>query len=189
LRQVGRRVARGFAGEGLLPSGYTATIPDGYLPAMSKTNRAMLVGRAFVRNGDTKTAVNTLAGLKVYPLAKSDAPPQTRIVHAADRPMDSNAPRGFEYWELLADVINSETVEERDRFFYAMLKPLGIEKGKPFQPDARQKKILTDAAQVVFLMAQTLSMTPRLANASSYPDRHWEWVLTLNPDQEAKDYS
>ena len=36
-----------------------------------------------------------------------------------------------------------------------MLKPLGIEKGKPFNPDARQKKILTEAAEVGFLMAQT----------------------------------
>jgi hypothetical protein len=48
---------------------------------------------------------------------------------------------------------------------------------------------LTDAAQVGFLMAQTLSMAPRLANASSYPGTHWEWVLTLDPDQEAKGYS
>jgi hypothetical protein len=28
----------------------------------------------------------------------------------------------------------------------AMLKPLGIEKGKPFAPDARHKRILEDAA-------------------------------------------
>jgi hypothetical protein len=118
----------------LLPPGYTGTIPDGYFPAMSKTNRVMLVGRAFVRNGDIKTTVDTLSHLKVYPLAETAAPPKTRIVHSANRPMNSIAPSGFEYWEFLADVIANETVEERDRFFYAMLKPLGIEKGKPFQP-------------------------------------------------------
>jgi hypothetical protein len=38
-------------------------------------------------------------------------------------------------------------------------------------------------------MAQTLSMAPRLSNASSYPGTHWEWVLTLNPDQETDNYS
>ena len=70
-----------------------------------------------------------------------------------------------------------------------MLKPLGIEKGQPFNPDARQKKILTEAAEVGFLMAQTLSAAPRLSNASSYPGTKWEWVLTLNPDQEADNYS
>ena len=80
--------------------------------------------------------------------------------------MDSIAPRGFEYWERLADIINQEPVEERDRFFHAMLKPLGIEKGKPFKPDERQKKILTDAAEFGFLMAQTISMAPRFEQRS-----------------------
>jgi hypothetical protein len=173
----------------LLPFDYTGAVPDGYLSARSKTNTAMFIGRAFVKNGDTKAAADTLAGIKVYPLSKASSPPETRVVSSGGRPMNSIAPRGFEYWEILADIINNETVEERDRFFYAMLKPLGIERGKAFQPDERQKKILTDAAQIGFLMAQSLSMAPRLANASSYPGTHWEWVLTLNPDQEAKDYS
>ena len=38
-------------------------------------------------------------------------------------------PRGLEFWKLLAAVINCEPVLERDRFFTAMSKPLGIEKG------------------------------------------------------------
>ncbi|WP_158931057.1 DUF1254 domain-containing protein [Acidisphaera sp. S103] len=173
----------------LVPPGYTGTVPAGYLQAVSKTNEAMFVGRAFVKNGDTKAAGETLAGIKVYPLSQAGNPPKTRIVVSGGRPMDSIAPRSFEYWQLLADVLDKEPVEERDRFFHAMLLPLGIEKGKSFQPDARQRQILTDAAQVGFVMAQTLSMAPRLANASSYPGTHWEWVLTLNPDQEAKDYS
>jgi hypothetical protein len=42
-------------------------------------------------------------------------------------------------------VIQREPVEPRDVFFHAMLRPLGLEKGKPFAPDARQRKILTDA--------------------------------------------
>jgi hypothetical protein len=173
----------------LLPPDYTGIVPDGYLTAKSKTNQTMFIGRAFVKGGDVTSAVNTLAGIKTYPLSKAASPPQTNVVHARNRPMDSIAPRGFEYWQLLADVLDKEPVEERDRFFHAMLRSLGIEKGKPFEPDARQKKILTDAAQVGFLMAQTISMAPRLTNASSYPGTHWEWVLTLNPNQEAENYS
>ena len=44
----------------LLPPGYTGAVPDGYLTAKSKTNQTMLVGRAFVKDGDIKSAVNTL---------------------------------------------------------------------------------------------------------------------------------
>ena len=38
-------------------------------------------------------------------------------------------------------------------------------------------------------MAQTISMAPRLENASSYPGTRWEWAVTMNPNQEAKNYS
>src|SRR4051812_21349997 len=49
----------------LLPLNYTGAIPDGYLLARSKTNRAMFIGRAFVKDSDTKAAADTLAGIKV----------------------------------------------------------------------------------------------------------------------------
>ena len=39
------------------------------------------------------------------------------------------------FWEHLSAVINNNPVHERDLFFMAMLKPLGIEKGKEFKPD------------------------------------------------------
>ena len=44
----------------------------------------------------------------------------------------------------------------------AMLRPLGIEKGKPFEPDERQRQILTDAALVGEAMAKTNSWDKRI---------------------------
>ncbi|MBY5558371.1 DUF1254 domain-containing protein [Rhizobium leguminosarum] len=173
----------------LLPPGYDGPVPDGYLAMKSRTNQTMFIGRAFVKDGDIKTAVDTLARIKAYPLSKAENPPETRVVRAGGRPLNSIPPKGFEYWKLVADALDKEPVEDRDRFFHAMLKPLGVEKGKTFEPDARQKRILTEAADVGFLMTQTLSMAPRLENASSYPGTHWEWVLTLDPSQEAPGYT
>lgn len=93
------------------------------------------------------------------------------------------------FWEILADAIDHEPVEPHDRFFHAILKPLSIEKGKPFKPDGCQRPILTDAAEVGFRMAQILSAAPRLGNAIGYPGTRGEWVLTLIPDQEAENHS
>lgn len=173
----------------LLPPGAKVDNPQGYFVLQSPTNRVMYLGRGIVHNGDVASAVKTLDQIRVYPYAQADKPPATRIFHASDKAMNSIAPGGYEYWERLAAILDHEPVETRDRFFHAMLKPLGIEKGKPFKPDARQKKILTEAAQVGFLMAQALSFAPRLENANAYPGTHWEWVLTLNPDQEATNYA
>jgi len=46
----------------------------------------------------------------------------------------------MDYWQRLDQVIQREPIDERDRFFHAMLQPLGMEKGKPFKPNARQTK-------------------------------------------------
>ena len=53
------------------------------------------------------------------------------------RPWTGDQPRGLDYWVRLHDIYQREIVDERDRFYLAMLKQLGIEKGKPFAPDER----------------------------------------------------
>jgi hypothetical protein len=88
--------------------------------------------------------------IRVYPWAARDNPPATRFLKPDPATFSKfvTMPRGMKFWEQLAAVIQREPVEDRDRFFMAMLRQLGIEKGKPFQPDERQTKILTEGAFV-----------------------------------------
>jgi len=93
-------------------------------------------------------------------------------------------PRGLAYFERLADILGREPVDERDRFFHAMLKPLGIEKGKPFKPTERQKKILTEAALVGEAMAKANDFyNPRLEQAHYHQGSAWEIATVSPPDQ------
>jgi hypothetical protein len=172
----------------VLPPGYTGKTPAGYFNVPSTTNKVLYLARGFVKEGNTHAAANTLKGVKIYLLSQVANPPVTKILNGS-LPINTIAPRGFAYWERLADIINSEPVQERDRFFMAMLKPLGIEKGKPFNPNERQKRILTQAADFGFRMAQTISMAPRTDSITAYPNTHWEYVLPLNPNQETPYYS
>jgi hypothetical protein len=94
----------------------------------------------------------------------------------------------MEYWKLLADIINKEPVEERDRFMMAMLKRLGIEKGKPFKPDARQTKILTEAVLVGEAMAKANWADRQMKSAFYRKGSNWEIATTTVPDQRAKYY-
>ncbi len=73
----------------------------------------------------------------------------------------------------------------------AMLKPLGIEKGKPFQPDARQTAILEEAAALGDAMARNVMYenTQRTKPAKPFPGNHWDWVILVKPSQEAENYS
>jgi hypothetical protein len=67
---------------------------------------------------------------------------------------------------------------------FGMLEPLGIQPGKPFNPDARQTKILTEAAKVGELMSRTVAFDKRFAGATVYPDKHWEYAVMFELDQE-----
>jgi hypothetical protein len=76
-------------------------------------------------------------------------------------------PRGLAYWKLLHEVLQEEPVADRDRFFIYWLTHLGIEKGKRFDPDTRQRALLEDASFVGESMAQ----------AMVYDERHPEVLM------------
>jgi len=65
-------------------------------------------------------------------------------------------------------ILNEEPVREIDNPWIAMVLPLGIEKGKPLNPDARQNAILLKGAAMGELMARNFQVNPRFA------EPYWE---------------
>jgi hypothetical protein len=118
----------------------------------------------------------------MYPHAQRDNPPKAEILDVGTKAWSGLPPRGMEYWERLDDVIQREPLEPHDIFFHAMLRPLGLEKGKPFKPNAKQKKTLTDAALVGEAMAKANSADRRFAGSKYRPDAHWDFALQLDAD-------
>jgi len=118
----------------------------------------------------------------MYPYAQREHPAPMEILDTGTKEWSGLPPRGMDYWRRLDDVIQREPVASRDVFFHAMLRPLGLEKGKPFRPDARQTKILTDAALVGEAMAKANSADRRFANGQFRPGTHWDFALRLDAD-------
>ena len=100
-------------------------------------------------------------GVKAYKLADAEKNPETMFVTFAPGPDDAIAyntpPSDMGYWELINEMVQREPLADRDRFFYAWLRDLGIEKGKPFNPTDEQKEILLEGLKVGLAMAQTNS--------------------------------
>jgi hypothetical protein len=127
--------------------------------------------------------------VRIYPYADRHDPAPTRIVSPDGRAWTGDQPRGLEYWRRLHSIYQSEIVEERDRFYLAMLKQLGIEKGKPFEPDDRLIRILEEGATAGELMAQANTFAKRFDQGSYWPDRSWELAIVLdNPAQRGNGY-
>jgi len=139
---------------------------------------------------DPKSTEDIVKKVKIYPYSKRDNPTQTKIVSPpAGKKWLGNQPIGIAYWERLHAILQVEPVEDRDRFFMAWLKNLGIEKGKPFAPDERQKKILIDAATKGQQMAMANSFSKRFADVKHWPDKKWDYVMIIkNPSQRDENY-
>jgi hypothetical protein len=158
--------------------------PDGYYVYRSPTVNIWSAHRAL--DPDKGKAKALIDGLKIYPYSQRENPPATRHVSPNGRKWSGMQPRGLAYWEGLAKIMNEEPVHERDRMIMGMLQPLGIEKGKPFAPTERQKKILQEAALAGELMARTIAYEKRFEGATVWPGKHWDISLFLKEtNQEA----
>jgi hypothetical protein len=165
----------------VLPNDYQGTIPEDYFPVRSSTTLAAFFARGIVRNNDVAAAASSLDTTRIYQLAQQNNPPKTKIMHLAGKDWNSIAPEGFQYWERVADIANHLGAGGDAAFLLSLLKPLGIEPNKPFQPDARLKQILTDASQVGWAINQAVGMAPRLKDVTYYPGTQWEFVMMLDP--------
>ncbi|MCK5484471.1 MAG: DUF1254 domain-containing protein [Gemmatimonadetes bacterium] len=178
----------------IVPPDYTGDLPrEGYFVIHSEMNDYMFFLRGFVVGGDLAAAAELFGQVRIYPYSQRANPRSNRVVPVTGKYISTIEPEGLEYWRLLSEVLENNPVEERDRFFLAMLKPLGIERGKPFEPDERQRNILEEGARVGQAMAQVTSFNPRIEGAEAYPGTHWMHTFLMNTTegsmQEAAHYS
>jgi len=134
----------------ILPPGYKDNVPAGYIPLPSDTYEDYALLRSIPKSGseaDVAKAVAYGKRIKLYPLAQAAAPPATIFVDAVDVVYDSTIPYDLRFFESLNRIVQAEPWLERDKAMIDPLKSIGIEKGKPFGPDAKTKAVLNDAAR------------------------------------------
>jgi hypothetical protein len=139
-------------------------------------------------DSDKEKAEAMERSINTYPWVDRDKPVTTQHI-APDAVKTTTLPRGMEYWEQLAAIVQREPVIDRDRFFLAMLRTLGIEYGKPFSPDERQAQILLEGAEVGELMAMANSFDKRFPGARYRPDASWDYLIMADPAQDLENYS
>jgi hypothetical protein len=158
----------------LLPPGYTGEIPDGYFVARSRTFGNLLFFRTFLRDGDPKPGVDSVKkNLRVYPLNQAGDPPEMKFVNISGKAFNTVGPGDYSAFECLNRTIQDEPSDAMDPDTLGVFAAIGIEKGKPFNPDDRMKKILVDAAAVGDATARTLTYQCRIKDAYLYPNSAW----------------
>ena len=134
----------------ILPPNYSAAIPPGYIALPSNNYQGYALLRSILENGsdaDVAKAVAYARQIKLYPLSEAANRPGTTFVDAIDVVFDSTIPFDLRFFQSLDRVVQVEPWLARDKLMIDMLKSIGIEKGKPFNPDTKTQAVLNAAAR------------------------------------------
>jgi len=82
----------------------------------------------------------------------------------------------------LNEIIQYEPTELFSSELLGRLASLGIEKGKPFDPDARMRRIFDQAAKQGVAMSRAVVYACRDPEIKYWPERHWEKMLVRNTE-------
>jgi hypothetical protein len=161
----------------IVPPGYKGAIPAGYHSAQSETFKQLLAVRALPVGGDQAAALKALQAIKVYPLNAKDK--LMSWTDTTEKKLDASCLRwedNIQFWQVLAKIVNEEPVSPRFPTMYGLLAAIGIEKGKPFNPDDAMKTQLERAAKTGREQMLVSAFASTRPDRFAWPDRKWEWV-------------
>lgn len=163
-----------------LPPGYTGAVPEGYHVFKSATFGNWYLSRGFLVDGDPKGRVDIIKKhTRIYPLSQAANPPEQKFTNLSGVPHNTVHANDFGFFEELNQLVQDEPSEAMDAETMGLLASLGIEKGKKFEPDARMKKILTEAAAVGNATVRTMLMKSRDERTFYYPNSGWSNPLLV----------
>ncbi len=167
---------RGKGGKYLiLPPDYKGETPEGYFVATSTSYVNWIILRGFLVDGKTDVSKKMFRdGLKIYPLKDKDNQPAMEFINVSDKEFNTIHANNYDFYHELNEVIQREPIGLLDPELRGLFASIGIEKGKPFNPDERMKKILTDAVAVGNATARAILFRSREKEAAIFKTGHWE---------------
>jgi hypothetical protein len=165
----------------VLPPGYEGVVPDGYFVVRPRTYEHWLLLRTSIKDGLDVAEKRVKDHLKVYPLSKAKNPPKMEWVTGSGVAYNTVHANDYTFYEHVDEVIQKEPLDAIDVETRGLLASIGIQKGKPFAPDARMKRILTDAVAIGNAAARTTVWHPRvdgtLEGLELYPGKNSKWMM------------
>jgi hypothetical protein len=166
----------------LLPPNYDGPRPQGYFTFESKTYNVLLFFRTIMKKGDGKPdpapAVANAELTRVYPLwaAEKEVKPM-QFPNASGKRVDMMYPTDNTYWTKLKEFVDYEPISAIDLELRGVLASIGIIKGQPFKPTAKQQELLKKAVETAPKMILAMRQLGRPDERQLYyKDRQYENV-------------
>jgi hypothetical protein len=168
------------------PPGHSGDVPPGYIHVASPSYRIAFAFRSIPAPGKSaEDAYRYSQRLRMHYLSEADRPPAQVFVDPMDPRYERYSTLPF-YDERLFDdlqaIVSVEPVNPQDKVMMGMLKTLGIEKGKPFAPNATARRAMKRASVDVWFYLQNLFDTVP-ATLRYWPDRHYISLLQADANR------
>jgi hypothetical protein len=172
----------------LLPPGYEGELIRGAFTYRQKTNNGFAILRAIIPDSSSenlKKAEAFAKKIRIYPLAKAEKPPKSGFVDIYDKLMEGTPVLNEAIYGELNEIIQEEIIEEQNKAMMGLLSQIGIQKGKPFEPDEKAKAIYAVAAPeaLQFMIEQY----HRYLNPWMYEGK--KWSVLAPPGNVETDFS
>jgi hypothetical protein len=163
----------------ILPPDRKFKLPEGYIPLSPDTFQSYALLRSILKSGsdaDIAKAVAYGKRVKLYPLSQAVNPPEPKFVDVVDDVFDSTIPYDGRFFQSLNRIVQHEPWLGRDKVMIDMLKSIGIEKGKPFAPNADMQEALDKAAAEAHVWIEF--KYPQLYSPPFNEGTHWALPIT-----------
>ena len=168
---------RGKGGKYLiLPPDFEGEVPEGYFASKSRTYGNWFVIRGFPTGDDNASVVKNIKdNLKVYPLTEKDNQTSVKYHDISNKYLNTLHAQDITFFHEVNEVVQEEPNEAFSPEVLGLLASIGIEKGKEFNPDARMKKILSEAAVVGTAAQRSIIWRNRADTVKIWPEsKSWE---------------
>jgi hypothetical protein len=159
----------------IVPPDYDGELPEDCFVARTPSHVNLLILRGLLSDGkpDHATAMFT-DGLKVYPLARENDPPEMEFLSATGLGFNTIHASDMTFFREVHTVIDREPSDVIDPETRGLLAAIGIRKGHPFAPDEAATRTLTEAAAVGNATARALFFTTPDPDNFLYDGSYWK---------------
>lgn len=128
----------------IVPAGYQGDT-DGFIVVEQPTDRGYISIRSLTKTtsaSDMRGHSDYVRTMKIYPLGEDTA---TEFITLDDVQYDGHIKWDMSFWESANKAIQEERIKSDEKAFYGMIKMIGIEKGKSFEPSRAETEMLAAA--------------------------------------------
>lgn len=151
----------------LLPPGYNGKKSarelqtEGYFVFETDTYQYGFSFRPRLYNGATdKDAGDYAKRVQIYYLKDAASPPPTKHIDATGKSYDCLPYYNYTFFQDINDYLQNNPIRPQDKVMVSLLKDLGIQKGKPFDPTERQKAAMHEGLLLAYASMQHFFVTP-----------------------------